>query len=74
MKKRIIALAILALLAVAIMTARTIPGGLAWDFGGFDRSGLFLCPASGHISPAGEWIEDWSNPLAPLFPDLVADC
>lgn len=66
---RITLIAILLLLA----TARHIPGGLAWDFGGLDRVGIFMCAASGHMHGT-KWVQDWTNPLAPLFPDLIVDC
>lgn len=58
----------------AIATARTGNGYIAWDFGGYDaQSGIFLCPASGHMQ-AGKWVEDWHNPLQPILPELFTDC
>lgn len=63
----------LALILILLATARPIPAGLAWDFGGIDRSGLFMCAASGHMDGT-TWVQDWTNPIAPLFPNLVVDC
>lgn len=47
----------------------------AWDAGGIDTDGAFMCAGAGHIDQTtGAWVQDWSNPLAPLFPSLIVDC
>lgn len=82
--KRTVAVATIALLAIAALSAAfnarlyssAQSAGIAWDAGGVEVSpapGVFLCVASGHMQ-GGEWVTDWTNPLAPLFPVLVADC
>lgn len=72
MKPTFARLTLIAILLL-LVTARHIPGGLAWNFGGIDRAGIFVCAASGHMDGT-TWVQDWTNPLAPLFPDLVVDC
>jgi hypothetical protein len=66
-----IMLKILFVLALVLaITARPITSGIAWDFGGFDRGGLFVCPGSYDAQTDTLY----ANPLAPLFPELVTDC
>lgn len=79
MKATLARLMLIVFLLLAI-TARPYSGsenaGIAWDFGGIEYRGdpgLFMCAASGHMT--GEtWVQDWINPLAPLFPSLIVDC
>jgi hypothetical protein len=77
MKRHIVTLIIIILLAIAANTRleqNQYATFLAWDWGGVDllpKSALFICPGwyddhyLGHFTP---------NPIAPLFPDLIADC
>ena len=81
MKATIARLALIALL-ILLATARaygdatTENAGIAWDFGGVEyrgAPGVFMCAASGHMD-GQTWVQDWTNPIAPIFPDLVVDC
>jgi hypothetical protein len=87
MKAKASLVLLIVLIAIALLTARYTNAydvdygqvyGIAWDFGGIDTQGLYLCPAAGHIETDKnghmQWIRDWTNPIAPYFPELVTDC
>ena len=83
MRRNLIIAIALVTLASLTVTARTYSNadgsyGIAWDAGGVSvensTPSLFICPAVGHMNNAGEWVQDWTNPIAPFFPDLVTDC
>ena len=66
---------ILLFVLLLILTARTGPDFIAWDWGGWDAEiGPFLCPASGYYDAAGNWHQDWRNPLYDYIPALFTDC
>jgi hypothetical protein len=68
-------LACMCLIGLTFAPIRTGDGYIVTDFGGWDAElGIFLCPAAGYYDAAGNWNVEWTNPLAPIFPELITDC
>lgn len=76
MKNILIIALVIVLAVIATQTARPLQTGVAWDFGGIDKDGIFLCPAAVTYDGSGNVINYWTNPLygVPALDSLFVDC